>query len=442
MKLKNTTREKFRCEVVPNKKIICWGVGKNAIKSIDEFEMSQSILFCVDSNIDKQGKKWEQWTVENPMIIDKHKDCIVFITIKEYFAVLEQIENKFGDIEVYCYELLQDFECNLENLEDTWYFERMIRTGLIRYTQNLRDEKCDEETIQKKVNELGLKLSTKTEGEFPVVLPRLVLLLTDKCTLCCEGCCAFVDRFTNPQHMDAEKLLEGVKTIFRNIDGCINVQLIGGEPFIYPEMGKVLDFLLTENKVFKIGIVTNGTVIPGDDVLSRIRNEKVFVEISDYGLLEIQAKVVNAFEKNKVNFRMFSGQEYWSDYGDPTICREKTEEELKNEYFHCFDGKKCKAFDGERLYMCYHAAKMKHLGVEWDYLHDSRSLTDGDIKKNILDCYLQRYAKACNYCAEMVKDKKQIPVGKQKDRELFKSDYTIISREELKRLRKNEERGQ
>lgn len=435
MKIQNITRKEFKTEIVPNKKIICWGIGKNAQKCIDEFDMTKSILFFVDNDTKKQGGRFEQWSVENPNKIMNYKDSILLITVRECFEILEQIQNWDENLEVYCYELMQDYPCALTDLEDIWYFERMVRPGVKRYIQNLRDEKLDEQTIKEKADTLGKKLSTKKDGKFPLVLPRLVLILTDKCTLCCEGCCSFVDKFTSPKHMNMEKILDGVQKIFENIDGCINVQLIGGEPFMHPEFEKILDYLVQEKKAEKIGIITNGTIVPKKEIMLKLQNDKIFIEISNYGFLEMEAKVICAFEQYQLHFKMFTEQPIWADYGDPAVCRNKTEEELKSEYLHCVDGKKCKAFDGERLYMCYHAAKLQHLGVEWDYKHDSRVIDEGDVRQNILDCYLQKYTKACNYCAEMVKNKKQIPVGVQKNGGLKKSEYTIISREELERLK-------
>lgn len=61
---------------------------------------------------------------------------------------------------------------------------------------------------------------------------------------------------------------------------------IGGEPFLYPHLQEIVEYLIGQKKVLGIMLITNSTIMPAPQVLELLRNPKVFVEISDYGHLE------------------------------------------------------------------------------------------------------------------------------------------------------------
>ncbi len=435
MKFCNVTKREFLEVLEGTDKIICWGAGKNAAKCIKEFELDNKIAYFVDSNIEKNGTKYEKWDVYGPEHLEGEKG-VLLITPKTYYSILEQIWDKYNELNVYCYVMMQDFLCDIHSLQDIWYYKRLIEPSLQRFVHNLQDDRVSSEEIDVKVSEKGKQLGTKIGNEYPLILPRLVVFLTEKCSLNCVGCCAFVDKFKDPKHMSADRIIGGLEKIFENIDGCMNVQLAGGETFLYPELAKVLTYLLNQHKCEKIGIITNGTIIPSEETFKILSNPKIFIEMSDYGLIDIQAKVIREFEKHDVNFKVFCEQ-VWSDYGDPEIKHGKSEKDLCAQYAVCPDGFMCKQFDGERIYSCGRAMRMHHINVKgYDYEQDSTNVYDKDVREGIRQLYLKEWAQACDYCLYMSKNTSYIPVGIQRNDKLVKSEYTIVSREEILQLRK------
>lgn len=434
MKLCNVTSKEFMDIVVSGDEIICWGVGKNADKCITELGIYDKVKYFVDSNPEKWGSQYKDRDVCNPRKLEGEKG-ILLITPKLYFDILRGIWDKYDGLEVYCYEMMQPFQFDIDCLEDIWYYSRMIKPSIDRYIHNLQDEGLDEESIRNAVEKKGSEIGKKINGEYPLILPRLVLFVTEKCTLRCQGCSAFVDKFKSPQHADADKLIAGMKKIFANIDGCMNIQLGGGEIFLYPQLKEILLYLLAEEKCEKIGIITNGTIVPEDEIVKILAENKIVVEMSDYGLIDIQAKVIRKLEEYKVNLKVFSEQK-WLDYGDPELKLEKPVKQLKHEYFTCPDGYMCKPFDGDRIYSCGRCLRMHHINVQgYDHEKDSCRIECDDLKENIRTFYLREYAEACDYCARMQKPPAWISVGVQPNKAFQKSEYTIISRSELLRLR-------
>ena len=434
MRFCNVTQKEFMDVVASGNKIICWGVGKNANKCIAELGICDKIEYFVDSNPVKWGSQYKDKDVYAPQKLEKEKG-ILLITPKSYFDILQEIWDKYDGLEVYCYEMMQPFRYDIDCLEDIWYYSRMINPSIDRYLHNLEDDGLDTDVIAELVKKKGNEIGKKVNGEYPLILPRLILFVTERCTLKCRGCSAFVDKFESPQHIDADKLITGMKRIFANIDGCINIQLGGGEIFLYPHLKEILLYLLEEEKCEKIGIITNGTIVPEDEILKILAKDKIVVEMSDYGLIDIQAKVIRKFEKHKVNLKVFSEQ-VWLDYGNPEIKLKKSTEQLKREYFECPDGYMCKPFDGDRIYSCGRCLRMHHINVkDYNYEKDSCEIDCDDLRENIRTLYLQEYAEACDYCARMQKPPVWIPVGLQQNETLQKSEYTIISRSELLKLR-------
>lgn len=434
MRFCNVTKKEFEEVIASCDKVICWGIGKNADKCIAELELYDKIEYFVDNNSQKWGSQYKGKDIHGPRKLEKEKGLLL-ITPNLYFDILREIWDKYDGLEVYCYPMMQAFGYDIDCLEDVWYYAKMIKPSIDRYIHNLTDDGLETKAITELVKKKGEKIGRKVNGEYPLVLPRLIVQVTEKCTLRCKGCSQFPDKFQSPQHMEHDKLIAGLKKIFSNIDSCINVQLAGGEVFLYPQLEEILHYLLAEEKCEKIGIITNGTIVPQDHILEILANDKIFIEMSDYGLIEMQARVISKFEEYKIKLKVFAEQ-MWMDYGDPEVKLEKPSEQLKREYFECPDGYMCKPFDGNRIYSCGRCLRMHHIQVkDYHFEKDSCEIGCDDLRESIRTLYLQEYAQACDHCLRMQKPPVWIPVGVQQNEALHKSEYTIISRNELIRLR-------
>lgn len=436
MKFCNVTQEEFMNVVATSNRFLCWGVGKNADKCIAEMQINDKIEYFIDNDSRKWGTYYKNKEICSPQRLEKEKG-ILLVTPKLYFNILQEIWDKYDGLEVYCYAMMQTYKYDIDCLEDIWYYSRMIRPSIDRYIHNLEDDGLDAATIAELVKKKGDRIGKKINGEYLLFLPRLILQVTERCTLKCQGCSQFPDKFKTPQHMDADKIISGMEKIFSSIDGCINIQLAGGEVFLYPQLKEILKYLLGVEKCEKIGIITNGTIVPAEEILEILSNDKIFVEMSDYGLIDLQAKVIRKFEEYQVKLKVFSEQA-WLNYGDPEMKLEKPIEQLKQEYFECPDSYMCKPFDGSRIYACGRCLRMHHIGINgYHFERDSYEINCDDLRENIRALYLQKFADACDYCSRMSKPPVWIPAGVQQNENLRKSEYTIISRSELLKLRKS-----
>lgn len=120
-----------------------------------------------------------------------------------------------------------------------------------------------------------------------VDMPYFELVLTTRCTLRCESCYNLMQYFSpkNTYTCTFEGIKAALDSLFKVIDSVRNVRIIGGEPLLFKDIAKVVEYLDKESKVKSFNIVTNGTIKPKQDLLQALRKScKCSVTISDYSL--------------------------------------------------------------------------------------------------------------------------------------------------------------
>jgi len=93
---------------------------------------------------------------------------------------------------------------------------------------------------------------------------------------------------------DIKKRLDG---LYNTIDYILETSIIGGEPFLHPDLSELL-YSIDREKIKSIVITTNGMIIPKDNVMKACVETDVFISISDYSntLPHISDKT-DAFER-------------------------------------------------------------------------------------------------------------------------------------------------
>lgn len=137
--------------------------------------------------------------------------------------------------------------------------------------------------------------------------------LTDRCTLRCKNCLALKPYFTNRSEMPWEKM-ELVIDRLLSLKWFRRFHLLGGEPFLYPHLDKVLEKLCASPELEHINIITNGTVIPNETVLNLLKNPKVMVRVSYYGDLSKNYRELEAVCRSRdIKIRVHAQR--WEDIG-------------------------------------------------------------------------------------------------------------------------------
>lgn len=134
----------------------------------------------------------------------------------------------------------------------------------------------------------------------------LVLIVGQACNFRCMDCANFApispDKF---KRYDVEEIKDNLSIILKNVDFLENVQIQGGEPFLYSDLGMLVEWLRSKN-VRNIVIATNGSIVPQHEMLQQLKDNNILVRISNYGLSTQRNTLVE-----KLNYYGIAWNEYY-----------------------------------------------------------------------------------------------------------------------------------
>lgn len=413
-------------DLAHNKTIYCLGGGKVFFEAYEELGLAQKRVIVLDNDLEKQrmGIKVGKDVVEvNPVDeiynIDYSKSIVLItIMVKGFYSIKEQID-----------------KMNSKIVEGYFYYS--FRKGSSLYERSVERQK----EINKRKDFLSeneaLKKALKDVDDNKFILPKLNVIVTEKCSLRCKDCRALIPHVEKPKDEPLEKVKDEISKILDAVDEVIDIEPIGGEPFLYPNISELLEWLCSIDKIKNVCITTNGTIIPSKDCLEVLRNKKIFIYISDYGYIEKMAKIVETFEKEGIAFDTEVDQQ-WFDVGG-FECRNRSIDELRLEYINCYCEFVLKYVWDNKIWLCPRAPRLSTLKVfesEHDYIDLSKYNDANNLRDAIKNSFFDEYAEACNYCNQGDYNLGIIPAGIQiKDKENH-SRYTLIDRNRYERLMK------
>lgn len=240
-------------------------------------------------------------------------------------------------------------------------------------------------------------------------LYRMDLVLTTKCSLRCKRCANLMQYYEHPFDLDLDIIIRSMEKLLNLVDEIGNVNVLGGEPFLYKKLDEVLEGLIPNKKIKRICVVTNGTICPSENntkLYKMLGNEKVLTHISDYGELSRNKKLlVECFEKRNIQY-VLEENKFFYDTGN-LECRNRNEATLNEVFTNC--ATQCRSLYNGELYYCPRSAH----GVDLAYIDKKKNeyvdLLNGDSdtlkRERILDLVNRKeYIEACNYCDIRVGD--------------------------------------
>ena len=429
--------QKIITEIRP---VVCFGTGLMAEEAIENCPaIRESIAFFIDNAPAKIGKNillgGREFSVLSPecAISQMPDHAIVLLTSGHYKAMRKQLLELGLDkqTEIYDFPVLK---VAYEPESEEFFEERLLKECLKEYQVVLDQHDICGSERQRKLREKEAYIRGNEKGR-PFVIPRVMVMPTTRCNLRCQGCSSLLPYFDKPEDCEIEQILHDFRIFFSGIDQCMRIT-VGGEPFLYPHLREILEYLLKEEKVLGIMLITNSMLLPKDDVLPLLADPKILVEVSDYGQLEKMSRLIHILEDSKVNFKVLTEQT-WTDMGGIEY-RNRTAEELRFTYMNCDQSRVIKGMHNGRFYTCARSARMTALGA-YDSLNDSFELSEDDtpeqVREKLIHMYYSDHADSCNYCDLGALPTKVIPAGIQISGNMKKSAYTIVNREEYERLK-------
>lgn len=244
-----------------------------------------------------------------------------------------------------------------------------------------------------------------------IFLKQFEVIVTNKCSLKCKKCAAGIQYFRDPSQLKENSIVCDYNRVLELIDWVDRVVIMGGEPFLYKDLDKVLDGIYknanTLKKVGGVKIITNGTIVPSQNVLDSISKSDTVVWISDYGEKSRKiGELIEVFQKNRINYTVLNVQE-WSDVIQLNDnCRIQSENELKNRRKHdCVT--RCRTVANGKFYLCSLLKSMDYLGITPFAKTNYVDIYDENARKQIIDMLDmdQPLPQACSFCTGCSEEK-------------------------------------
>ena len=235
-------------------------------------------------------------------------------------------------------------------------------------------------------------------------LPHLSFCITTKCSLKCKDCASLIPFFNEHGHISIslEEFKENLDKILASVNKIRRLILLGGEPLLYNDLDKIIDYSCKKENIDIVQIITNGTIIPDKKILKALvdNNKKVYLHISNYSAtkdvyLKLKHNKIRELLKDyDIKLQMDDGGGWLKEFG---FSNEKSNPETTiKKYKKCFCSH-CTQVLNNKMYVCSKgscAIELKLVDAD-DYVDLKNSK---NLKQDIIDFYNKDYLKACEYC--------------------------------------------
>jgi len=396
-------------------------LGKLALNAL--YKLSIKVDCFWDDDKKKHGKTYCGLKVLNTEeILKNYQNCNVFICSNYFSIIIPELNNyKFNNL-FDCYEIIKN--TNYQEIKNISNNE-IHNFGDIYDNSPFNQNQIDiDRTLD--LHLTGLKTQSsqnyKDDSENNFNIKCIDLVITERCSMKCIDCSNLMQYYKNPINSSFESVTKSVDTVMKCIDYLSEFRVIGGEPFMNKDIGKIINYLKTYNNFSKIIIYTNATIVPKGENLEALKDERVSLDITRYRThkhsLENHDKLTKVLDDNKIEYITHTADK-WTDSGRIKKYK-RTEKNLKNIFLNCCVGDTLSILNG-KLYRCPFSANAHNINAIPYNEHDIVDLVNykdlKTVKSKLIKLYTRKdrseYLTACKYCKGRDFNTPEIPAGLQ-----------------------------
>ena len=248
-----------------------------------------------------------------------------------------------------------------------------------------------------------------TEDHESLHFPNITFVISQKCSLNCKYCYSYTNNYPPDQRVNFpfERIREDIDRFFDAVDSVTLVPLIGGEPFLHPDIGKIVNKFLEKRNFGVLNVTTNGICKITAQNLDGFQDDRTRVFFSNY-LESLTTRQQDLFHKNLdfvrsqgVTAIVYNATPQWTV---PVTLNNKFHslETITTMKSNCM----MKATNGKyvkngRFYPCTIIDSVHNLGVadyNLDYLEIDGTSTADELRLAIRDVMKLPYYKTCSHC--------------------------------------------
>lgn len=228
--------------------------------------------------------------------------------------------------------------------------------------------------------------------------------ITTLCNLNCKGCLNFNHWIKDIKHETLAEFKAHMDIVFQKYESAYTFEITGGEPLLNKELPAILKWFADNygDRVYERHVVTNGTVIPSDELLEVLRDGGYTIMMDDYrDTVALAEKQIPHIEEKFCQWGIpysFNKAEQWWDLAvgkaDFTNC---SEEELIRHRDGC--NTYLSQMIGGRVYSCCYENYARVAGVV-DYADslDLLSTPNKELLEYRLGYTEKGYLDMCKHC--------------------------------------------
>ena len=357
--------------------VILYGYGAVGKACLGSIRKSFSVAYIIDNDIEKQGQRVQDlciYSVAKGIEKRANRKIIVLTGGRVYLEISNELRRR--GLEEY-----KDF-CSIEFFITEWYWK-------------YKKQNC---------------------------LMEIHTAITMQCTLKCRYCNMFVPYYSDKLIYSLRVLQSEFDLLFKKIDFIFCLTLLGGEPLLHPNFSEIIQYLCKKyrDKIGVIKVITNGTVVPKDDVLETMKLCPIWISVSDYteqvNYVEKMEAFKSSLEKYSIDYTIVKMKQ-WSDFCFPhRLINIKNCKEHMKACAPIFHG-----YNDNKIYYCHVAWSAEKIGriklSETDYV-DLRDVANDDSRHNIarhcLGIMENGYVSFCQVCGGCGKDNfRRVIAGEQ-----------------------------
>jgi organic radical activating enzyme len=241
-----------------------------------------------------------------------------------------------------------------------------------------------------------------------VYISSLNIVPSTICNLNCKGCLNFNPYIKKHTTYTLDSLKEDCDALFDKIDVIGRFQITGGEPLLFDHLVELIQYVGEKyrQKIVRFEVVSNGTIVPSDELCLAMKANTVNVVVDDYrnSIKEVNNHyniVVETFRKYDIPVL----ENYISQWFNLTpyldVKRALSDDELKALFDRCENP--YATLVNKSISACNYAHYAEKAGIiesnSSDYFDLTTQFSKYDIVAYRLRCNSKGYTELCNHCA-------------------------------------------
>lgn len=252
------------------------------------------------------------------------------------------------------------------------------------------------------------------------------------CNLKCRHCLNFNPFSKHYYVRDWNNLISDVDLFFSCVDYIMLFHISGGEPLLYNHVADLVEYIDVKygKRIGTLRMITNGTVVPSEDVLEKLERCKVEIVVDDYRESVPQYRenfdiLLTRLQDHNIRHYVQKASSWVDLAPEKTDYSGFSEEELIRHRDECSQSWQ-ELRDG-RLFNCNYAAYAETAGISQEDMDNSYDLTayTSDKAKELVEFRLgfsnKGYSNFCKRCRGFtIYNKEEVPPARQCESDLNK----------------------